>query len=523
MVHLEEVHEVTGAGTAGGHDDDDEHRQLTVAVNGGSGKKKKKMLMKKEKHEVVPQLRFPPGFRFEPTDMELLEVFLRRKIDGRKLPLEVIFFDVPILNWEPHKLVEARKAYGVDRWYFFTKREPCLTNKEGDPRRKLNDVVGVSAGWKSSGKTEEFFRGPSGQLVGTRKLLVYYIGGEADKWTMHEYILADCKDQMDQFVLCTIQEKKYIDANCKRRKRISDGSKEPSTRKKKTAATTSQQPEQATEHEETSVYSDEHHLSLQEEHLMTPLPLLEHGQHHHQSLQEEHAMTLYEPITATHGTDLHEGYLDGDHHNYNVDVDTEEQTLAYNDGFFETPLMMMPQQHVYQASVEEMELQTTYGLNQSTILFNYQYASEHQLNNAMDPVVYANDNQGQQLTICDDYTSQISSQVVNTMECANCHDHHQLCQQPTAQGYYQKTGTLEDILGCPLRPGSLDTSPDTVFEGPEPLSYAAPGDDAEGDLSNDCFGDNLVDNNGCNDATMALLPDEEGNMGTNGGREWMMW
>ncbi|KQJ89588.1 hypothetical protein BRADI_4g26605v3, partial [Brachypodium distachyon] len=471
MVHLEELHhQVAGAG---GHDEHQEQQQqLIVAVVDGGGEEEKKK-KEKEKHEVVPQLRFPPGFRFVPSDLELMDVFLRGKIDGRKLPLEVVFFEVPILNWEPDKLVEARKAYGTDRWYFFTKWEQSTTNKAGEPRRKLHDV---DATWKATGSRTTVRRGsgPAGVVVGTKKLLTYHVGGDVGNWSMHEYLL-DGTDQMDQFVLCTIQEK--VHCNGKRRKRPA---KEllPKRKKEEAAASGSSQSQsqsqQQPEQEETTAYYsdplppplsehgqyyDQYHLAaLQEEdedeefpmELEPLLPLLEHRQYYHPqaSLQEEHAVAF--------GADPLEGYLDGDHHDYPlVDVATEEEdTLAYNGfGALEPPLMMPQDQHGYQALLLE-EMNIEYYMQQ------------------------LDRNQGQQSMWGQ---NQISSQV-NEYTC--WHGHH-LYQQSAAQ----KTGTLEDMFGCP----------DTVLQEQEPLSHEAPsGDDTRGDL---VF---LVNgNNGGKDARMA--------------------
>jgi hypothetical protein len=54
--------------------------------------------------QLVPQLRFPPGYHFLPTELELVDVYLRRKIEGRKLPLDV-FMDVNLLEREPAELI----------------------------------------------------------------------------------------------------------------------------------------------------------------------------------------------------------------------------------------------------------------------------------------------------------------------------------------------------------------------------------------------------------------------------------
>ena len=55
-------------------------------------------------HELVPQLQFPPGYRFVPTAEVDVDELLLAKIEGHKLPLEVIN-DVSILEWQPGKLV----------------------------------------------------------------------------------------------------------------------------------------------------------------------------------------------------------------------------------------------------------------------------------------------------------------------------------------------------------------------------------------------------------------------------------
>lgn len=45
----------------------------------------------------------PPGFRFHPTDEELVAYYLKRKINGRKIELEVIP-EVDLYKCEPWDL-----------------------------------------------------------------------------------------------------------------------------------------------------------------------------------------------------------------------------------------------------------------------------------------------------------------------------------------------------------------------------------------------------------------------------------
>lgn len=46
---------------------------------------------------------WPPGFRFHPTDEELVLYYLKRKIFRRKLKLDIIC-EVDVYKWDPEEL-----------------------------------------------------------------------------------------------------------------------------------------------------------------------------------------------------------------------------------------------------------------------------------------------------------------------------------------------------------------------------------------------------------------------------------
>ena len=46
---------------------------------------------------------FPPGFRFHPTDEEIILYYLKRKICGRRIKLDIVG-DIDVYKWEPEEL-----------------------------------------------------------------------------------------------------------------------------------------------------------------------------------------------------------------------------------------------------------------------------------------------------------------------------------------------------------------------------------------------------------------------------------
>ena len=62
-------------------------------------------------HELVRQLQFPPGYHFVPTEAELVDVYLRGKIEGREPPLNVVN-EVAVLEWQPGSLVGKQTRPG---------------------------------------------------------------------------------------------------------------------------------------------------------------------------------------------------------------------------------------------------------------------------------------------------------------------------------------------------------------------------------------------------------------------------
>ncbi|WOL02844.1 NAC domain-containing protein [Canna indica] len=123
----------------------------------------------------------PPGFRFHPTDEELIAYYLTRKVTEFGFATRVIA-DVDLNKCEPWDL-PARASMGEKEWYFFS-----VKDRKYPTGLRTNRATDAGY-WKTTGKDKEIFQ--SGVLVGMKKTLVFYKGrapkGEKTGWVMHEY------------------------------------------------------------------------------------------------------------------------------------------------------------------------------------------------------------------------------------------------------------------------------------------------------------------------------------------------
>lgn len=149
-----------------------------------------------------------PGFRFHPTDEELVIYYLKRKVCGRPFRVDAIS-DIDIYKFEPWDLPDRSKLKSRDlEWYFFS----GLDKKYGNGWR--TNRATDQGYWKTTGKDRSVSRGS--KVVGMKKTLVFHIGrapsGERTNWVMHEYRLVDDQltqagIQQDAFVLCRVFRK----------------------------------------------------------------------------------------------------------------------------------------------------------------------------------------------------------------------------------------------------------------------------------------------------------------------------
>ncbi|XP_059648094.1 NAC domain-containing protein 104-like [Cornus florida] len=155
----------------------------------------------------------PPGFRFYPTDEELVVHFLHRK--AALLPCHPdVIPDLDLYPYDPWELDGKALAEG-NKWYFFSRRT----------QNRITD----NGYWKALGGDEPVITGSS-KIVGVKKYYVFYLGeppvGVKTNWIMQEYRLSDSgsssraskkrghpKIDYSKWVVCLVYERDDDDDN----------------------------------------------------------------------------------------------------------------------------------------------------------------------------------------------------------------------------------------------------------------------------------------------------------------------
>ncbi|GAB2286901.1 hypothetical protein Dimus_021289 [Dionaea muscipula] len=160
------------------------------------------------KAPAVVSTSLAPGFRFHPTDQELVSYYLKRKVCGKPIRFDAIS-ETDIYKCEPWDLPEMSRLKSRDNeWYFFGVQDKKYVNGS-----RVNRATGKGY-WKATGNDRPIIH--NARMVGMKKTLVFYSGrapcGKRTNWVMHEYRLTDeevAKDgvALDAYLLCKILKK----------------------------------------------------------------------------------------------------------------------------------------------------------------------------------------------------------------------------------------------------------------------------------------------------------------------------
>ncbi|XP_027108765.2 NAC transcription factor 29-like [Coffea arabica] len=154
----------------------------------------------------------PPGFRFHPTDEELINYYLKSKVSSATNPLVSIIAEIDLYKFNPWDLPD-KALFGESEWFFFSPRDRKYPNG-ARPNRSA-----ASGYWKATG-TDKPILSYASQCIGVKKALVFYKGrapnGTKTNWMMHEYRLLNDSHhslvqkgsmRLDDWVLCRVRQK----------------------------------------------------------------------------------------------------------------------------------------------------------------------------------------------------------------------------------------------------------------------------------------------------------------------------
>ncbi|XP_011627853.1 NAC transcription factor 32 [Amborella trichopoda] len=160
----------------------------------------------------------PPGFRFVPTEEELVSHYLKNKVSETRSPNfnPDIIRELDIYNHEPFDLLGMASFPNENQLFFFAERTAPIFSRK----------VRVTGGgyWKVVGRKRPVVSGREG-VVGFKTTLVFHKGrapnGEKTDWRMKEYVLASDRDGIrGTHALCHI----YLKSPTKKRQVICESS-----------------------------------------------------------------------------------------------------------------------------------------------------------------------------------------------------------------------------------------------------------------------------------------------------------
>ncbi|KAK4268975.1 hypothetical protein QN277_022191 [Acacia crassicarpa] len=160
-------------------------------------------------HLAPAERRTAVGWRFHPTDQELVSHFLRHKLKAEDLPIDETIPEIGVCKGEPWDLLEwAASASGgkfdESQCFFFSPRDYKYSNSNRSNRT-------TSCGFrKVTGRDRKITCKNTNKVIGTKKTLVFYRGrvprAIKTHWIIHEYHDSELSHDQRTYVVCWLRE-----------------------------------------------------------------------------------------------------------------------------------------------------------------------------------------------------------------------------------------------------------------------------------------------------------------------------
>lgn len=151
----------------------------------------------------------PPGFRFYPSDEELVCHYLYKKIANGQVSRDTLV-EIDLHTCEPWQLPDVAKL-NSNEWYFFSFRDRKYATGFRTNRATTTGY------WKATGKDRTVLDPTTRSIVGMRKTLVFYRNrapnGIKTGWIMHEFRLENPHvPPKEDWVLCRVFHKAKVES-----------------------------------------------------------------------------------------------------------------------------------------------------------------------------------------------------------------------------------------------------------------------------------------------------------------------
>ncbi|KAH7842922.1 hypothetical protein Vadar_010712 [Vaccinium darrowii] len=131
----------------------------------------------------------PPGFRFYPTEEELVSFYLHNKLEGRGEGLDRVIPVLYIYEFNPWDLPQYAGALcrgdGAEQYFFFIPRQ------EREARGGRPNRLTTSGYWKATGSPGYVYSSTNNRVIGMKRTMVFYEGraptGRKTEWKMNEF------------------------------------------------------------------------------------------------------------------------------------------------------------------------------------------------------------------------------------------------------------------------------------------------------------------------------------------------